>query len=93
MTLETLFIVLIPLYLVVIAYSIVGSRRRGTPGRVRAISSAVIVLAPPVAILIALYSTGDAFLIAGWSAVALAMLASGAATAVFTEYMARRTGA
>jgi hypothetical protein len=92
MTLETLFLVLIPLYLVVIAYGIVGARRRGTPGRLRAVTAALMVLIPPVAILYALCSTGDAFLISGWSAVTLAMLASGIATAIFTEFVARRIG-
>lgn len=92
MTIETLFLVLVPLYLVLIAYGIVGARRRGTPGRVRAAMAGLIVLIPPLAILFALYSTGDAFLIAGWGVVTLAMLASGIATAFFTEFMARRLG-
>jgi hypothetical protein len=93
MTLETLFLVLIPLYLAMVAYGVVGARRRGTPGRVRVVGAALMVLIPPLAILAALYSTGDAFLIAGWGVVTLAMLASGIATAIVTEFVARRTGA
>jgi hypothetical protein len=93
MTIATLFLVLIPLYLVLIAYGVVGARRRGTPGRLRFVTAALMVLIPPLAILGALYSTGDAFLIAGWGVVTLAMLASGVATAAFAEFLARRIGA
>jgi hypothetical protein len=93
MTIETLFLVLIPLYLVMIAYGIVGARRRGTSGRLRAVTAALMVLIPPLAILYALHSTGNAVLIADWRAATLGMLASGAATALFTEYVARRLGA
>jgi hypothetical protein len=92
MTIDILFVVLIPLYLVVIAYGVVGARRRGAPGRLRAATAALMVLIPPLAILYALYSTGDAFLIAGWGIVVLAMLGSGVATAIFTEFVARRVG-
>lgn len=90
MTLETLFLVLIPTYLALIAYGVVGSRRRKLPGRARAISAALMVLIPPIAIIGALYATGDAFLIAGWGVVALAMLASGIVTAIIAEAIARR---
>lgn len=92
MTLETLFLMLIPTYLVLIAYGIVSGRRRHLPGRARLLSASVMVLLPPLAIVGALYATGDAFLIAGWGVVALAMLASGIATALLTEYLSRRTG-
>jgi EamA domain-containing membrane protein RarD len=92
MTIETLFIVLVPLYLVMIAYGVVGARRKGTPGRVRAAMAALIVLIPPLAVLYALWSTHDAFLIAGWGTVTIGMLASGIATAIFTEFIARRVG-
>jgi hypothetical protein len=90
MTPDTLFLVLIPTYLVLVAYGVVGGRRRNLPGRVRLISAALTVLIPPVAIIGALYATGDAFLIAGWDMVTLAMLASGIATAILTEFVARR---
>lgn len=92
MTLETLFLVLIPTYLALIAYGVVGARRRGLPSRVRLGTAVLTVLIPPAAILGALYATGDAFLIAGWGVVTLAMFGMGIATALLTEYIARRTG-
>ena len=90
MTLETLFLVLIPTYLVLVAYGVVGSRRRNLPRRARAISAALMVLIPPAAVIGALYATGDAFLIAGWGVVTLAMLASGIVTALLAGFIAER---
>jgi hypothetical protein len=92
MTLETAFLMLILIYLVMIAYGVVGARRRGTPGKVRIALAALMVLIPPLAMLYALYSTGDAGLFAAWGKVTLAMLVSGVGTAIFTEYIARRVG-
>ncbi|WP_294395482.1 hypothetical protein [uncultured Sphingomonas sp.] len=93
MTIDMLFLILIPLYLATIAYGVVGARRRGAPGRLRMVVTVLMVLVPPLAILYALHSTGEPALIAAWGMVAWAMLASGAATAVFTELVARRVGA
>ena len=90
MTLETLFVTLIPTYLVLIAYGIVRGRRRGLPSRVRLGSAILMVLIPPVGILLALYATENAALIARWSVVALAMFAAGIVTALLTEFTARR---
>ncbi|HWI85929.1 MAG TPA: hypothetical protein VNT42_06350 [Sphingomonas sp.] len=90
MTIETLFLVLIPTYLVVIAYGVVGTRRGGMAPGARLVSAALMVSIPPLAILAALYATGDAFLIAGWGIVTLAMLASGILTVAVTDYIARR---
>lgn len=92
MTLDTLFFVLVPTYLVLIAYGVVGTRRRGLPKQARIGSAVLMLLIPPVGILIALYATGDAFLIAGWGLVTLAMFAAGVVTAVLAEFIARRTG-
>lgn len=90
MTLETLFLVLIPTYLVLIAYGVVRGQRRRLPSRVRLGSAILMILIPPVAILLALYATEDAALIAGWSVVTLGMFAAGIATALLTEFTARR---
>ena len=93
MTIATLFLMIVSIYLVLIAYGVVGARRRGMVGRARLISGALMVLIPPVAILGALYAIGDAFLLAGWGAVTLAMLAGGIAVAIAAELIARRVGA
>jgi hypothetical protein len=90
MTIETLFLILIPTYLVLIAYGVVRGRRRNLPGRVRIVSATLAVLIPPAAIIGALYATEDAFLLAGWGVVAIAMLACGVVTAALTEFVVRR---
>jgi len=92
MTLETAFLMLILIYLVMIAYGVVGARRRGTPGRTRLIAAALMVVIPPLAAFYALHSTGDPSLLAVWGRVIAAMLVSGIATGFFTEYVARRVG-
>jgi len=92
MTLETAFLMLILIYLVMIAYGVVGARRRKTPGRIRLIASALMVVIPPLAAFYALQSTGDPALVAVWGRVILAMLVSGIATGFFTEFVARRMG-
>jgi hypothetical protein len=75
---------------VLIAYGIVRGRRRQLPSQVRLGSAIVMVLIPPVGILLALYATGDAALIARWSVVALAMFVAGIGAALLTEFTARR---
>ena len=92
MTLETAFLMLILIYLVMIAYGVVGARRRGTPGRIRLVAAALMVTIPPLAAFYALQSTGDSALVAVWGRVLVAMLVSGIATGFFTEYVARRVG-
>jgi len=93
MTLETLFLLLVPTYLVLIAYGVVGSRRRRLSPRARLVAVALMLLIPLAAILAALYATGDAFVIAGWGFVTLVMFVFGIVTAFLADYIARRTGA
>lgn len=90
MTLQNLFLLLVPTYLVLIAYGVAGARRRRLSARARLVSIILLVLIPPAAVLAALYSTGDAFLIAGWDVVTLAMLASGIVAAALAWYIAGR---
>lgn len=91
MTLENLFLVLVPTYLALVAYGVVGARKRSLGSASRFLSIALLVLIPPVAILVALYSTGDAFLLAGWGVVMLAMLAGGIGTAALAWFISGRT--
>ncbi|WP_420136227.1 hypothetical protein [Sphingomonas sp.] len=90
MTLETLFVTLVPTYLVLIAYGVVRGRRRGLPSQARLGSAILMVLIPPVGILVALYATADAALIARWTPLALGMFVMGAAAAWITDFTARR---
>lgn len=93
MTIQTLFLLVVPLYLVLVAYGQFGARRRGLSGRTRAIAGALRVIIPPAALLGALASTGDRLLIEGWGIVTLGMLVAGAIVAGVVEAVAPRVGA
>jgi hypothetical protein len=93
MTIQTLFLLVIPIYLALIAYGQVGARKRGLGTRARAIAGTLRVVVPPAALMLALLSTGDAYLIAGWGMVTLGMLVVGAIVAVAVEFIAPRVGA
>lgn len=93
MTIETLFLLVVPIYLVLVAYGQVGARRRGLRPRMRAIAGGFRVALPPVALFLALLSTGDAALIAGWGMVTLGMVFAGAIAAGLVEIVAPRVGA
>ena len=93
MTLATLFLVLVPTYLVLIAYGQVGSRRRGLARWPRFVAAALRVALPPLALFGALLATRDAYLIASWGGVTLAMLIAGAIAAGLVELIAPRVGA
>lgn len=93
MTIETLFLVLVPTYLVLIAYGQIGSRRRGLGLKPRLIAAAVRVGLPPLAVFGALLATRDAYLIASWGGVTLAMLVAGAIVVALVEWLAPRLGA
>lgn len=92
MTIETLFLIVVPTYLVLVAYGQVGARKRGLAPRVRALTAALRILLPPTAIFLALLSTGDALLIGGWGMVTLAMLVAGIVAAGLVEIIAPRVG-
>lgn len=93
MTLETLFLIVVPLYLALVAYGQVGARKRELGGRTRAVAGGLRVALVPLALLLALWSTGDAVLLARWGAVTLGMLVAGAIVAALVEVVAPRVGA
>ncbi len=92
MTLDNLFLVVVPLYLVLIAYGQVGSRKRGVPVRTRWIVAAIRILLVPGALYGALWSTGDPYYTAHWWPVILGMAAAGAIAAALVELVAPRAG-
>lgn len=93
MTIATLFLVLVPTYLVLIAYGQIGSRWRGLAFKSRLIAATVRVIVPPLAVFGALLATRDAYLISGWGGVTLAMLVAGAIVAGLVEWIAPKVGA
>jgi hypothetical protein len=92
-TLETLFLVVVPVYLVLIAYGQVGSRKRKVPLRTRWTIAAIRILLVPAALYGALWSTGDPYYATHWWPVLLAMAAAGAIAAALVELVAPRVGA
>lgn len=93
MTIDTLFLVLIPTYLVLIAYGQIGARKRGLTPKMRVVTGALRVMLPPVAVILALLSTGDRFFILSWGVVTLGMAVVGAVVAGLVEIIAPRVGA
>lgn len=90
MTLTTLFLMIVIIYLVLIAYGVVGLRRRRVAGRARLIAAAMIVVAPPALIAGLLAATGESELVRTWRLFLLAMPIVGALAALLADQIARR---
>ena len=90
MTPITIFLTIGSLYLVVVAYGVVGTRRRGLPPALRIMSAAIQVLVPPVILFGVMLLETELFPIAAWGPI-LAMLAlAGGFLAICTDIVARR---
>ena len=77
-------------YLAVVAYGVVGTRKRGLPPRVRFIAAAAQVVLPPVILFAVLFASFDAFAIGGWCILLVMLLIAGALLAICTDLVARR---
>lgn len=89
MTLGTLFLMVVTIYLVLIAYGVVGARRRLRHGSL-VVTQALLVLLPPALLIGALVAADEAPLVAEWSRLLIAMPIAGAIVAVLAERIARR---
>ncbi len=90
MTPATIFVLIAALYLTIIAYGVVRTRKRGLPRNTRLASAAAQVIVPPVVLFGALLTTGDAFAIGGWGVMLAMLLVAGALLALCTDLVARR---
>lgn len=90
MTLDTLFLMIVLIYLVLIAYGIIGMRRRKMVGRPKRVTEILIVLVPPAMIAGLLVVSGEGGLVLQWGLFLGAMPVAGAIVAVLTEQIARR---
>lgn len=88
-----LFLIVVPAYLVLIAYGQLGSRRRKLGPRTRLVAGALRVALPPLALAGALASAGDPMLLRVWGLVVIAMAVIGAITALLVEAIAPKVGA
>ena len=87
MTLGTLLLLIVSVYLVLIAYGVVGARRK-LSGRALAVTLALLVLLVPVAIAGALAASGEGSLVCEWWRLFAIMPILGGAVA----YLAARIG-
>ena len=90
MTLETLFLMVVTIYLVLIAYGIVGMHKRKMIGRPKLTTEILIVLIPPALIAGLLTISGEGGLVIKWGLFLGAMPIAGGIVAVLTEQIARR---
>lgn len=89
MNAATIFLLIGSVYLVIIAYGVVRTRKRGLPPHIRFASASAQVVLPPVVLAIALLLTGNAA-VEGWSLMCILLLIAGALLALCTDLVARR---
>lgn len=90
MNLVTLFLVIGAIYLAIIAYGVVGTRKRALPPRLRVITAAIQVILPPAVLFGLLLMSRDSLLIGGWGPLLAMLLVAGALLALCTDIVARR---
>jgi hypothetical protein len=88
-TIGTTFLLILTAYLALIAYGIVGARRRLT-GRGLRIAEILLVLVLPVLLAGVLAATGEGELVREWGRFFIAMPVAGAIVAVLADQIARR---
>lgn len=91
MTLDLFFTVLVPMFLVLVVYGQVGSRRRGLGPRARTVAAALRVVLLPATVALALWSAGPRLL--GYGGVVAGMVVAGVILALLVELVAPRLGA
>ncbi|MDO6413900.1 hypothetical protein Q4F19_05860 [Sphingomonas sp. BIUV-7] len=92
-TLDIFFMLLVPTYLVLVAYGQVGARKRGLAPVTRAIAALFRVMLPPFALVAALLWEGDPALAHVWVPVVIGMAVAGAVVAALVEFVAPKVGA
>ena len=90
MNAASIFLLIGSLYLVIIAYGVVRTRKKGLPRQIRLSAAAAQVILPPLVLFGALLMTRDAFLIGGWGVMLAMLLVAGALLAICTDIVARR---
>ena len=89
MTLGTLLLLILITYLVLIAYGVVGARRKLSGGPLR-IALALLVLLVPAGLAAALAASGDGDLVREWWRFFVAMPILGIVTALLASRIARQ---
>ena len=86
----TIFLVIGSLYLVVVAYGVVGTRKRALPAQMRITAAAVQVVLPPVILLGVMSLEPRLFPLASWAPVIGMLMLAGALLAICTDIVAKR---
>ncbi|RYD93272.1 MAG: hypothetical protein EOP61_23890 [Sphingomonadales bacterium] len=90
MNVVTLFLLVGSIYLVIVAYGVVRTRKRGLPARLRLTAAAIQVVIVPAAMFVALLLTRDQAMIAAWGPVLAMLLLAGTFLAICTDIVAKR---
>ena len=90
MNLVTLFLLVGSIYLVIVAYGVVRTRKRALPPRLRLISAAMQVVIVPVTLLVVLLLTRNPAMINAWAPVLAMLLLAGTFLAICTDIVAKR---
>jgi len=89
MTIDSLLLTLVAAHLALVAYGVVGVRRR-LAGRPKWVAEALMVVLPPAMIAGALVYFDEGALVAAWWRLFALMVVAGAIVAVVAEQVARR---
>ncbi|MES2497769.1 MAG: hypothetical protein V4618_16765 [Pseudomonadota bacterium] len=89
MNAPTIFLLIGAVYLAIIAYGVVRTRKQGLPPHIRFAAASAQVVLPPIVLAIVLLLTGNAA-VAGWSLMCILLLVAGALLALCTDLVARR---
>jgi len=89
MNAATLFLLIGSVYLAIIAYGVVRTRKLGLAPHIRFAAASAQVVVPPIVLGVALLLTGNAA-VAGWSLMCILLLIAGALLALCTDLVARR---
>jgi len=85
-----IFLVIGSLYLIVVAYGVVGTRRRGLPLGLRLMAAALQIVLPPIILLAIMRLEPDIFPMGAWAPVLGMLMIAGALLALCTDIVARR---
>ena len=87
MTLGPVLLTLLTAYLAVIAYGVVGARRRFAGMPLRMVEAALVLIAP-IVIVGTLFASGDGAVVAQWGRLFAAMPILGLVTAILADRIA-----
>ena len=88
MTLGTLLLLILTVYLALIAYGVVGARKRLAGGALR-VTRALLILLVPAALVGALYASGEGAVVREWGRLFVLMPILGIAVAYLASRIAR----